>query len=140
MCLLSILTKSNLNIFIKTDWQIWNMWYNILRRNFQELLYHIKAKHTNYKITERSDKIKWTLTTTSCDTQFPISAVNAQWIFLVTSLVITYLIQDIFKLSQIWEVLRFVDGITAVYKGDGIIGLTCKNKTIKSKNNIKEKT
>ena len=34
------------------------MWYNILRRNFQELLYHIKAKHTNYKTTGRSDKIK----------------------------------------------------------------------------------
>ena len=58
----------------------------------------------------------------------------------MTSLVITYLIQDIFKLSQLWEVLRFVDGITAVYQGDGIIGLVCKNKTIKSKNNIKEKT
>ena len=26
------------------------MWYNILRGNFQELLYHIKAKQTNYKL------------------------------------------------------------------------------------------
>ena len=75
---------------------------------------------------------------TSCYTQFPISAVNVQWILLVTSLVITYLIQDIFKLSQIWEVLRFVDGITDVHQGDGIIGLACKDKTNKSKNNIKE--
>ena len=44
----------------------------------------------------------------------------------------------VFKLSQLWEILRFVDGVKAVYQGDGIIGLTCKNKTIKSKNNIKE--
>ena len=43
----------------------------------------------------------------------------------------------IFKLSQIWDILRFVDGITAVYQGDGIIGLVCKNIN-KSKNNIKE--
>ena len=39
----------------------------------------------------------------------------------------------VFKLSQLWEILRFVDGVTAVYQGDGIIGLICKNKTIKSK-------
>ena len=46
----------------------------------------------------------------------------------------------VFKLSQLWEVLRFVDGVTAVYQGDGIIGLTCKDKINKSKNNIKEKS
>ena len=44
----------------------------------------------------------------------------------------------VFKLSQLWEILRFVDKVKAVYQGDGIIGLVCKNKTIKSKNNIKE--
>ena len=44
----------------------------------------------------------------------------------------------VFKLSQLCEILRFVDGVKAVYQGDGIIGLVCKNKTIKSKNNIKE--
>ena len=33
----------------------------------------------------------------------------------------------VFKLSQLWEILRFVDGITAVYQGDGIIGLVCKS-------------
>ena len=33
----------------------------------------------------------------------------------------------VFKLSQLWEVLRFVDGIKAVYQGDGIIGLVCKS-------------
>ena len=44
----------------------------------------------------------------------------------------------VFKLSQLCEILRFVDGIKAVYQGDGIIGLVCKNKTNKSKNNIKE--
>ena len=54
-------------------------------------------------------------------------------------LVITHLIQDVFKLSQLWEVLRFVDGIKAVYQGDSIIGLVCKDKTIKSKNDIKER-
>ena len=43
----------------------------------------------------------------------------------------------VFKLSQLWEILRFVDGIKAVYQGDGIIGLTCKD-SIKSKNKIKE--
>ena len=45
----------------------------------------------------------------------------------------------VFKLSQLWEILRFVDGVKAVYQGDGIIGLTCKNIN-KSKNNIKEKS
>ena len=43
----------------------------------------------------------------------------------------------VFKLSQLWEILKFVDGITAVYQDDGIIGLVCKNIN-KSKNNIKE--
>ena len=33
------------------------MWYNILRRNFQELLYHIKAKHTNYKQQKEVTKL-----------------------------------------------------------------------------------
>lgn len=46
----------------------------------------------------------------------------------------------VFKLSQLWEILRFVDEVKAVYQGDGIIGLVCKNKTNKSKNNIKEKS
>ena len=48
----------------------------------------------------------------------------------------------VFKLSQLWNVLRFVDEVKAVYQGDGIIGFVCKNKnkTIKSKNNINEKT
>ena len=32
----------------------------------------------------------------------------------------------VFKLSQLWEILRFVDGVKAVYQGDGIIGLVCK--------------
>ena len=45
----------------------------------------------------------------------------------------------VFKLSQLWEILRFVNGVKAVYQGDGIIGLTCKNIN-KSKNNIKEKS
>ena len=44
----------------------------------------------------------------------------------------------VFKLSQLWEILIFVNGVKAVYQGDGIIGLTCKNK--KSKNNMKEKS
>ena len=43
----------------------------------------------------------------------------------------------VFKLSQLCDILRFVDGITAVYQGDGIIGLACKDIN-KSKNNIKE--
>lgn len=46
----------------------------------------------------------------------------------------------VFKLSQLWEILRFVDGVKAVYQGDGIIGLVCKDITIKSKNNTKEKS
>ena len=41
----------------------------------------------------------------------------------------------VFKFSQLWEILRFVDKIKAVYQGDGIIGLICISK---SKNNIKE--
>ena len=45
----------------------------------------------------------------------------------------------VFKLSQLWEILRFVDEVKAVYQGDGIIGLTCKDIN-KSKNNIKEKS
>ena len=45
----------------------------------------------------------------------------------------------VFKLSQLWDILRFVDGVKAVYQGGGIIGLVCKDKTIKSKNNIKER-
>ena len=45
----------------------------------------------------------------------------------------------VFKLSQLWEILRFVDGITAIYQGDDIIGLVCKDIN-KSKNNKKEKS
>ena len=44
----------------------------------------------------------------------------------------------VFKLSQLWDILRFVDGVKAVYQGGGIIGLVCKNIN-KSKNNIKER-
>lgn len=43
----------------------------------------------------------------------------------------------VFKLSQLWEILKFVDRVKAVYQGDGIIGLVCKDIN-KSKNNIKE--
>ena len=42
------------------------------------------------------------------------------------------------KLSQLCEILRFVDGVKAVYQGDGIIGLTCKD-SIKSKNKKRSK-
>ena len=46
----------------------------------------------------------------------------------------------VFKLSQLWEILKFVDRVKAVYQGDGIIGLVCKdiNKSKNNKNNIKE--
>lgn len=44
----------------------------------------------------------------------------------------------VFKLHQLWEILRFVNGVTAVYQGDGIIGLTCKD-SIKSKNKKRSK-
>lgn len=40
----------------------------------------------------------------------------------------------IFKLSQLIDILQFVDGVQAEYQGDGIIGLSCKAK---SKNNMK---
>ena len=39
----------------------------------------------------------------------------------------------VFKLSQLWEILRFVDGVKAMYQGDGIIGLTCKDIDTRSK-------
>ena len=39
----------------------------------------------------------------------------------------------VFKLSQLWDILRFVDGSKAVYQGDGIIGLTCKDIDTRSK-------
>ena len=39
----------------------------------------------------------------------------------------------IFSLRQLCDVLKFVDGVKAVYQGDGIIGLTCKDSS-KSKN------
>ena len=45
----------------------------------------------------------------------------------------------VFKLSQLWEILRFIDGVKAVYQGDGIIGLTCKDKIDKSKNKKRSK-
>ena len=44
----------------------------------------------------------------------------------------------VFKLSHVWEILKYVDNIKAVYQDDGIIGLVCKNIN-KSKNNIKER-
>ena len=44
----------------------------------------------------------------------------------------------VFKLHQLWEILRFVDGVKAEYQGDGIIGLTCKD-SIKSKNKKRSK-
>lgn len=34
----------------------------------------------------------------------------------------------IFKLSQLWEIIRFYSDITATYVGDGIIGLTGKQR------------
>ena len=43
----------------------------------------------------------------------------------------------VFKLSHVWEILKYVDNIKAIYQDDGIIGLVCKNIN-KSKNNIKE--
>ena len=43
----------------------------------------------------------------------------------------------VFKLSHIWEILKYVDNIKAIYQDDGIIGLVCKDIN-KSKNNIKE--
>ena len=39
----------------------------------------------------------------------------------------------VFKLSHLWEILRFVDGIKAVYQGDGIIGLTHKDSDTRIK-------
>lgn len=39
----------------------------------------------------------------------------------------------VFKLSQVWEILKFVDNVKAIYQGDGIIGLTCKETKSKSK-------
>lgn len=38
----------------------------------------------------------------------------------------------VFKLSQMWEIVRFCPDITATYQGDGIIAL-CQNHNIKSK-------
>lgn len=43
----------------------------------------------------------------------------------------------VFKLSHVWEILKYVDNIKAIYQDDGIIGLVCKNIN-KSKNNKKE--
>ena len=43
----------------------------------------------------------------------------------------------VFKLSHVWEILKYVDNIKAIYQDDGIIGLVCKDIN-KSKNNIKE--
>lgn len=45
----------------------------------------------------------------------------------------------VFKLHQLWEILRFVNGVKAEYQGDGIIGLTCKDKIDKSKNKKRSK-
>ena len=39
----------------------------------------------------------------------------------------------VFKLSQLWEILRFVDRVKAAYQGGGIIGLTCKDSDTRSK-------
>lgn len=39
----------------------------------------------------------------------------------------------VFKLSHLWEIIKFVDNVIAVYQGDGIIGLTCKTNKLKSK-------
>lgn len=45
----------------------------------------------------------------------------------------------IFKLSQLLEILQFIDGVRAEYQGDGIIGLICKTAKSKSKNNKNNK-
>ena len=39
----------------------------------------------------------------------------------------------VFKLSQLWEIIKFVDNVKAMYQGDGIIGLTCKDIDTRSK-------
>lgn len=44
----------------------------------------------------------------------------------------------VFKLNQILEILRFVDGVEAVYQGDGVIGLACNDESNKSKYKVKE--
>lgn len=36
----------------------------------------------------------------------------------------------VFKLSHVWEILKFVDNITAKYQDDGIIGLVCSRSKI----------
>ena len=183
------------------------MWYNILRGNFQELLYHIKVKHITHKTTERSDyqmnlnndilryaiphQCNQCTMNPYCDfachntpnprcmkfvpdnmddflndtiTYFQMNMPKSKYNKLqrvctyngatndkVTTLDTYYVnfINDciselrngkmvyVFKLSQLWEILRFVDEVKAVYQGDGIIGLTCKNIS-KSKNKIKE--
>ena len=183
------------------------MWYNILRSNFQELLYHIKAKYINYKTIERSDYqmnlnddiLRYAIPhqcyqctmNLSCDLPchntpnplckkfipdnmdiflndtilyFEMNMTKSKYNKLkrvctynratndkVTTLDTYYVnfINDciselrkgkmiyVFKLSQLWEILKFVDRVKAVYQGDGIIGLVCKDIN-KSKNNIKE--
>lgn len=37
----------------------------------------------------------------------------------------------VFQLRQMWEILRFVDNLTATYVGDGIIALSCKTEDSK---------
>ena len=39
----------------------------------------------------------------------------------------------VFKLSHLWEIIKFVDNVKAMYQGDGIIGLTCKDIDTRSK-------
>ena len=44
----------------------------------------------------------------------------------------------VFKLSHLWEIIKFIDNVKAVYQGDGIIGLTCKDGNTRSKKSEKE--
>ena len=187
------------------------MWYNILRGNSRELLYHIKAKHkqtikigrSDYQMNLNNDILRYAIPhqcnqctmNPCCDfschntpnprcmkfvpdnmddflndtiTYFETNVTKSKYNKLkrdcktyrglfndcikpLDSYYVDF-INDclselrngkmvyVFKLSQLWEILRFVDKVKAVYQGDGIIGLTCKDKTIKSKNNIKEKS
>ena len=39
----------------------------------------------------------------------------------------------VFKLSHLLEIIKFVDNVKAMYQGDGIIGLTCKDIDTRSK-------
>ena len=42
----------------------------------------------------------------------------------------------VFSISHIWEILRFVQNIKAVYQGNGIIGLICNDEICENKSKI----